>query len=68
MLSLARRHDCDRRLLWFSLNGCLPVQANPNMMVIATQKELQELDVQLLVSGPTWLESETDYDSLNPNR
>ncbi|XP_043192763.1 dmX-like protein 2 isoform X3 [Amphibalanus amphitrite] len=43
-------------------------QANPNMMVMATQKELQELDVALLVSGPTWLESETDYDSLNPNR
>ena len=37
-------------------------------MVLATQKELQELDVALLVSGPNWLESETDYDSLNPNR
>lgn len=38
------------------------------MIVIATPRELQEMDISLLLELPAWLEDECELDILNLNR
>lgn len=38
---------------------------NPGMMALATPKELQEIDISLLLESPNWLEDECEFDIMN---
>jgi hypothetical protein len=40
-------------------------KTNPGLMAIATLKEIQELDISLLLQAPAWLEDECEFDILN---
>ena len=37
-------------------------QANGNMLALATQKEVVELDIGLLLRPPQWLDDDNEYD------
>lgn len=41
---------------------------NSGMMALATPKELQEIDISLLLESPNWLEDECELDILNLNK
>lgn len=44
------------------------MQTNGGLIVIATPRELQEMDISLLLELPAWLEDECELDILNMNR
>lgn len=46
----------------------LQFQINSGMIVVATPRELQEMDISLLLELPAWLEDECELDILNLNR
>ncbi|XP_055842018.1 dmX-like protein 2 isoform X1 [Episyrphus balteatus] len=39
--------------------------ASPGLMAIATPREVQEMDISLLLESPNWCEDECEYDLLN---
>lgn len=41
------------------------MQVNGGLIVVATPKELQEMDISLLLELPAWLEDECELDILN---
>ncbi|CAG0916295.1 unnamed protein product [Notodromas monacha] len=43
-------------------------KTNPGVMALATLKEIQELDIALLLQAPAWLEDECEFDILNLHR
>jgi DmX-like protein len=40
-------------------------QVNPGMMALATGKEIQEMDIALLLESPNWMEDECEFDIMN---
>lgn len=38
---------------------------NPGMLAVATPKEVQEMDISLLLESPHWLEDECEFDIMN---
>lgn len=56
-------HKDQESILAFCLN-----RVNTGLMALATPKELQEIDVSLLLDSPNWLEDECEIDILNLNR
>ncbi|KAG8041870.1 hypothetical protein G9C98_007174 [Cotesia typhae] len=43
-------------------------QVNPGLMALATPREVQEMDISLLLELPSWLEDECEFDIINLNR
>lgn len=43
-------------------------KVNGGLIVIATPRDLQEMDISLLLEMPAWLEDECELDILNMNR
>ncbi|XP_047120921.1 dmX-like protein 2 [Schistocerca piceifrons] len=43
-------------------------QANPGFLALATPKEIQEMDISLLLESPLWLEDECEFDVINLTR
>lgn len=43
-------------------------QVNPGLLAIATPREVQEMDIALLLVLPTWLEDECEFDIVNLTR
>lgn len=43
-------------------------RVNQGLLALATPKELQEIDVSLLLDSPNWLEDECEIDILNLNK
>jgi len=41
------------------------MQLNGGLIVVATPRELQEMDISLLLELPSWLEDECEVDILN---
>lgn len=41
---------------------------NPGLLSLATPKEVQEMDISLLLESPNWLEDECELDIMNLNR
>lgn len=41
---------------------------NPGLLALATPRELQEIDVSLLLNSPNWFEDECELDIMNLNR
>lgn len=48
-----------------SSNQWIPPQVTPGLIVVATPRELQEMDISLLLELPAWLEDECELDILN---
>lgn len=46
---------------------CLNV-VNPGLLSIATPREIQEMDISLLLESPNWLEDECELDIINLNK
>lgn len=46
---------------------CLNMKNN-GLMALATPREVQEMDISLLLESPNWLEDECEFDILNLNR
>lgn len=44
------------------------LQVSTGLIVIATPRELQEMDISLLLELPAWLEDECELDILNMNK
>lgn len=44
------------------------VQVNAGLLAIATPREVQEMDIALLLEHPTWLEDECEFDIINLTR
>lgn len=43
-------------------NLCFPrFQVNGGLIAIATPRQIQEMDISLLLKGPSWLEDECEY-------
>lgn len=40
-------------------------QVNPGLMALATPREVQEMDISLLLELPSWLEDECEFDLMN---
>ncbi|XP_066993059.2 dmX-like protein 2 isoform X2 [Anabrus simplex] len=43
-------------------------QANSGLLALATPREVQEMDISLLLESPSWLEDECEFDVLNLTR
>ncbi|XP_015601429.1 dmX-like protein 2 isoform X2 [Cephus cinctus] len=43
-------------------------QVNPGLMALATPREIQEMDISLLLELPSWLEDECEFDIINLNK
>jgi hypothetical protein len=43
-------------------------QVNPGLLAITTPREVQEMDIALLLELPTWLEDECEFDIVNLTR
>ncbi|XP_012281901.1 dmX-like protein 2 isoform X2 [Orussus abietinus] len=43
-------------------------QVNPGLMALATPREVQEMDISLLLELPSWLEDECEFDIINLNK
>lgn len=41
------------------------VQVNAGLMALATPREVQEMDISLLLELPSWLEDECEFDIIN---
>lgn len=38
------------------------------MLALATPREIQEMDISLLLDSPSWLEDECEFDIMNLNK
>lgn len=45
------------------MKNCL--QVNNGLIAIATPREIQEMDISLLLELPSWLEDECEFDLIN---
>ncbi|CAG0879086.1 unnamed protein product [Darwinula stevensoni] len=52
----------------FNMHIFFTPTVSSGLMAIATMKEIQELDISLLLEAPAWLEDECEFDILNLNR
>ncbi|KAK9294166.1 hypothetical protein QLX08_011144 [Tetragonisca angustula] len=43
-------------------------QVNPGLMALATPREVQEMNISLLLELPSWLEDECEFDIINLNK
>ncbi|XP_076665130.1 rabconnectin-3 alpha isoform X3 [Andrena cerasifolii] len=43
-------------------------QVNPGLMALATPREVQEMNISLLLELPSWLEDECEFDLINLNK
>lgn len=41
---------------------------NPGFIALATPREVQEMDISLLLDSPNWMEDECELDILNLNK
>ena len=46
---------------------CLNV-VNPGYMALVTPREIQEMDISLLLDSPNWMEDECELDIINLNK
>jgi DmX-like protein len=53
-------HKEQESIYAFCINQC-----NPGMMALATSKEIQEMDISLLLESPNWMEDECEFDIMN---
>lgn len=53
-------------ILILLIDGC--VQVNPGLMALATPREVQEMNISLLLELPSWLEDECEFDIINLNK
>lgn len=44
------------------------LQANSSLLALATPREIQEMDISLLLESPSWLEDECEFDLVNLSR
>lgn len=44
------------------------MQANSSLLALATPREIQEMDISLLLESPSWLEDECEFDLVNLSR
>lgn len=56
-------HKDHEQISAFCLN-----MANNGMMALATPREVQEMDISLLLESPNWLEDECEFDIMNLTR
>jgi len=50
------------------INWLLLLQANSSLLALATPREIQEMDISLLLESPSWLEDECEFDLVNLSR
>lgn len=50
------------------INRLLLLQANSSLLALATPREIQEMDISLLLESPSWLEDECEFDLVNLSR
>ena len=43
-------------------------QVNAGLLALATPREVQEMDISLLLELPSWLEDECEFDIINLNK
>lgn len=56
-------HKDQESISAFCLNN-----VNPGLITLATPREVQEMDISLLLESPNWMEDECELDILNLNR
>lgn len=56
-------HKDQEAISAFCLNN-----VNPGLISLATPREIQEMDISLLLDSPNWMEDECELDILNLNR
>ena len=44
------------------------MQVTAGLLAIATPREVQEMNISLLLENPTWLEDECEFDIINLTR
>ena len=44
------------------------LQVNGGLLALATPREVQEMDISLLLVLPSWLEDECEFDIINLNK
>jgi hypothetical protein len=44
------------------------IQVNAGLLALATPREVQEMDITLLLELPSWLEDECEFDIMNLTR
>lgn len=49
-------------------NNVAVFQVNPGLMALATPREVQEMNISLLLELPSWLEDECEFDLINLNK
>lgn len=54
--------QCNLKFIWFG------DKVNPGLMSMATPREVQEMDISLLLELPSWLEDECEFDIINLNK
>lgn len=47
---------------------CARIQVNAGLLALATPREVQEMDIALLLELPSWLEDECEFDIINLTR